>query len=174
MLRAYEAQLWLLQDNVPLAIDCAENGLSDPSREHFRFDMDFFVVGHEQMPILPIQVLMAQGRAAGGSAAFHRALTLLQHEAARSDERGLRWLQIKTRVLQALAYHALGETECARGSLQHALILGQSEGYVRVFANEGAPLAALLREDAVGDTMREYLPIVVSATHAVQEARGLP
>jgi LuxR family transcriptional regulator, maltose regulon positive regulatory protein len=46
--------------------------------------------------------------------------------------------------LQALALAADGQDNRAINSLTEALTLGYPEGYVRVFADEGAPMSALL------------------------------
>jgi LuxR family maltose regulon positive regulatory protein len=52
---------------------------------------------------------------------------------------------IKIRILQALALHARGEQDHALDTLAPALLLAAPEGFVRVFVDEGAAMAALLR-----------------------------
>lgn len=52
--------------------------------------------------------------------------------------------RIEVRVLQALALAACGEEAEALDALAEALTLGCPEGYVRVFVDEGAPVADLL------------------------------
>jgi LuxR family maltose regulon positive regulatory protein len=52
---------------------------------------------------------------------------------------------IEIRALQALALDAASESDCALDALMDALALAQPEGYVRVFADEGAPMTTLLR-----------------------------
>src|SRR3712207_8973692 len=47
-------------------------------------------------------------------------------------------------ILRALALHAQGEQDRAFDALEQALVLAAPEGYVRVFVDEGAPMAALL------------------------------
>jgi LuxR family maltose regulon positive regulatory protein len=47
-------------------------------------------------------------------------------------------------ALQALALEAQGKTAEALGMLARALVLAEPEVFVRVFADEGAPMAALL------------------------------
>ena len=53
---------------------------------------------------------------------------------------------IEILILRALALHALSETSGALAALERALTLAEPEGYVRVFVDEGAPMAALLSE----------------------------
>jgi LuxR family maltose regulon positive regulatory protein len=48
--------------------------------------------------------------------------------------------------LLALANHALGDQAAARAALERALALAEPEGFVRVFLDEGAPMADLLRQ----------------------------
>ena len=47
-------------------------------------------------------------------------------------------------MLQALAQHADGDRAGALDTLERALALAEPEGYVRVFVDEGEPMAALL------------------------------
>jgi len=48
-------------------------------------------------------------------------------------------------VRMALAHHALGNTQTALDSLGQALTLAEFQGYVRLFVDEGQPMAELLR-----------------------------
>jgi LuxR family maltose regulon positive regulatory protein len=52
---------------------------------------------------------------------------------------------IEVLVLQALSYAGGGQTAQAMLALKRALSLAEPEGYVRVFVDEGASMAALLR-----------------------------
>jgi len=56
---------------------------------------------------------------------------------------------IEILVLQALAHQVQGDIDAAHASLQGALTLAEPEGYVRVFADEGQPMASLLRAVAL-------------------------
>ena len=47
-------------------------------------------------------------------------------------------------MLQALSYRTRGEIPTALVALERALTLAEPEGYVRVFVDEGQPMAALL------------------------------
>jgi LuxR family transcriptional regulator, maltose regulon positive regulatory protein len=51
---------------------------------------------------------------------------------------------IELLVLRALGDHARGDVPAALAALERALTLAEPEGYVRVFAAEGPPRAALL------------------------------
>jgi LuxR family maltose regulon positive regulatory protein len=91
-----------------------------------------------------------------------RALGLLDrlHGAAEAESRSGSVIEI--RALRALALDAAGDAQRALDALLEALTLAQPEGYVRVFADEGAPMAALLRR-LVASVRRGQLPAVEGA-----------
>ena len=74
------------------------------------------------------------------------ALRLLERllEAAEAD--GRTGSEIEIFALKALALRAAGDTAGAVNALAKALSLAEPEGYVRIFADEGAPIAALLQK----------------------------
>jgi LuxR family maltose regulon positive regulatory protein len=55
---------------------------------------------------------------------------------------------IEILVLQALAYQKRGDMRAALVPLERALRLAEPEGYVRVFVDEGPPMAELLQAAA--------------------------
>ena len=55
---------------------------------------------------------------------------------------------IEILALQALALQLQGATTQALTTLGRALELAEPEGYVRIFVDEGAPMAALLAQSA--------------------------
>ena len=82
-------------------------------------------------------VLIAQDRAPEALPLLTRLL-----EAAIAMER--HGDEIRYLVMMALAQHALGNTQTALDSLGQALTLAGPEGYVRLFVDEGQPMAELL------------------------------
>ena len=73
-----------------------------------------------------------------------QALALLGRLHVAAIAQGRTGSVIEIRALQALAVAACGDNAAAVGALAGALTLGRPEGYVRVFADEGAPMRALL------------------------------
>src|SRR5262249_59082792 len=73
-----------------------------------------------------------------------RALGLLDrlHAQAAAQQRTGSLIEVK--ALRALALADGGDPAAASASLAEALALAAPEGYVRVFADEGAPMARLL------------------------------
>ena len=59
-------------------------------------------------------------------------------------------------VLHALAYQAQNDTKTAVASLEQALKLAEPEGYVRVFIEEGKPMANLLSAAIAQGIMPDY------------------
>ena len=72
------------------------------------------------------------------------ALTLLQRLLATASSQGRIGNVIEIQALRALALAARGDHAGAVGALAEAVTLACPRGYVRVFADEGAPMRALL------------------------------
>ena len=97
--------------------------------------------------------LEAQCRALLALGRVHEALPLLikLSEWAETNGRTGQWLA--RQVWLALAYEQMGKTAVADEHLTKALKTAEPEGYIRVFVDEGAPLAAMLqRQKAEGRT----------------------
>jgi LuxR family transcriptional regulator, maltose regulon positive regulatory protein len=108
-----------------------------------------------------------------------RALGLLERLHAPAAAQGRTGSIIQMRALQALARSASGDRAGALAALAEALALAAPEGYLRVFVDEGSPMAALLRRlladrrqerPATIDAPQEYLARLVDAF----EQAGLP
>ena len=99
------------------------------------------------------RVLLAQDRPGP-------ALALLGRLHAAAAAQGRTGSVIEIQALRALALAAAGDENAAVDTLAQALMLGCPQGYVRVFADEGAPMAALVA----------WLVAAQKADHAV--ARG--
>jgi LuxR family maltose regulon positive regulatory protein len=108
-----------------------------------------------------------------------RALGVLERLHALAVAQGRTGSVIEVRTLQALALDAGGDRAGALDALAEALALGEPEGYLRVFVDEGPPMAALVRGLLVG--RRQAQPAAVAAprdqlarlVEAFQQA-GLP
>jgi LuxR family transcriptional regulator, maltose regulon positive regulatory protein len=72
---------------------------------------------------------------------------------------------IEVLLLQALAQQACGDASAALSALSRAVTLAEPEGYIRLFAEEGPPVAALLRQLAKDDRVpRGYVRRLLAAT----------
>jgi LuxR family transcriptional regulator, maltose regulon positive regulatory protein len=129
--------LALAQGNLPGAIGWAEaSGLHVDEHSYLR-EAEYLTLA---------RVLIARGRGDPEGSYFDDALRLIDRllEAAESGARMGSAIEIL--ILRGLALHARMETNGAFAVLERALTLGEPEGYVRVFVDEGAPMAALLSE----------------------------
>jgi LuxR family maltose regulon positive regulatory protein len=84
------------------------------------------------------------------------ALVLLDPVCRQTEARGWPDERLKVLVVEALALHAYGETDKALHLLGEALALAQPGGFVRVFVDEGAPMAHLLAEAATHTMLPDY------------------
>ena len=83
---------------------------------------------------------------------------------------GERDRQLQVLVLQAMAYQAAGEDEQAVQRLGEALALASPGGLIRIFVDEGAPMADLLSQMAAGNPGFEFAQKLL----AVFERDALP
>ena len=104
------------------------------------------------------RVLIARYRREHVTSDQHGVLDLLTRLRAAAEAGGRIGSQIEALLLQSLAHEALDDRGQAHIPLQRALALAEPEGYVRLFADEGVPLARLLeREREAGGRMQAYL-----------------
>ena len=114
------------------------------------------------------RTLLAQHEAAGDGRALSDAVRLLERllHAAQEGERTGSVLELL--VLQALAYQARGDVPGALGALDRALSLAEPEGHVRVFVDEGPPMASLLRARAKRGGAPTYVRRLLPASTAAR------
>jgi DNA-binding CsgD family transcriptional regulator len=91
-------------------------------------------------------VLIARGRGDPEGPYFDDALRLIDRLLGAAESGARMGSAIEILVLRALALHARRETSGAFVALGRALTVAEPEGYIRVFVDEGAPMAALLSE----------------------------
>jgi LuxR family maltose regulon positive regulatory protein len=126
---AQRARLLLAQGDVMAASQWAKAaGLSPEDEPDYP---------REPAYLLLARVLLAQDRPGP-------ALTLLQRLLATAASQGRIGDVIEIQALRALALAAHGDQAGAFGALAEAVTLARPQGYVRVFADEGAPMHALL------------------------------
>ena len=126
---AQHARLLLAQGDVAAAARWAdESGLRAEDEPRYPREPGYLVLA---------RVLMAQHRPAEALALLDRL-----HAAAAAQARTGSLIEIG--ALRALGLAASGEEAAAVAALADALILACPQGYIRVFADEGPPMAALL------------------------------
>jgi LuxR family maltose regulon positive regulatory protein len=111
---------------------------------------------------------------AAGQGSVQEATQLLERllDAAEKGQRTGSVIEIL--VLQALAHQARDDTPAALASLRRAVTLAEPEGYVRIFADEGPPMASLLRAAAKQGIARNYVRRLLAAvTKDAPASQGL-
>lgn len=132
------AQMELAQGNRASAIQWADtSGLSANDELSYLREQEYLTL---------VRVRITEGRTQPGGPLLSEALVLL--ERLREDaEAKLRMRSVlEILVLRALALQAQGDRTGALTALRRALILAEPEGYMRLFIDEGVPMAALLRQ----------------------------
>jgi LuxR family maltose regulon positive regulatory protein len=113
---------------------------------------------------------LAQYRIHGNESTIREATGLLDRllKAAQTGERMGSALEIL--LLQALVHKALDDISSALPPLQQALLLAEPEGYVRIFLDEGAEMADLLREAVTrGGIAADYARDLLEASPVEQD-----
>ncbi len=108
-----------------------------------------------ELPISQARVYLAQGDASAALAVLDPLRQ--QVEAKRWEDK-----RLKVMLLQAVAHHAQGEIDKAVELLGDALALAAPGGFVRVFVDEGLPMAQLLSEVAARGFMPDYMGTLLS------------
>jgi LuxR family maltose regulon positive regulatory protein len=132
------ARLALVQGDLPAALSWAEaGGLGSYDEPSYR---------REEQHLTLARALIAQGRPGPMSASLDDALGLLGRLFKAAEGAGRMGSVIEILALRALALQARHKSSEARAALERSLTLAEPEGYVRVFVDEGAPMASLLSE----------------------------
>jgi LuxR family maltose regulon positive regulatory protein len=115
------------------------------------------------------RVLLARYKSDREERSIHEAMGLLGRLLTAAEEGGRTGSVIEILVLQALAHEAQGESPSALVPLERALTLAEPEGYVRVFVDEGLPMAQLLSEAAARGIMPNYTARLLAVFEAEEQ-----
>jgi len=116
------------------------------------------------------RVLLAQYAAERAERSVHQAARLLERLLGAAEQGRRTGSVIEILVLQALAHQARDDTRAALSSLQRAVTLAEPEGYVRIFADEGPPMAALLRVVAKQGITPSYVRRLLAAVSKTEDS----
>jgi LuxR family maltose regulon positive regulatory protein len=156
---AWQARIWLAQDKLDAASQwVGERGLDADGDPTYVHEMEYMVLA---------RILIAQGRLDEATRLLERLL-----EATETGGRTSRVIQIL--MLQALAFQAEGDTARAMAALERALTLAEPGGFVRVFVDEGPPMARLLYEAATRGIAPDYARRLLAAFPAAEAEQTGP
>ena len=97
------------------------------------------------------------------------ALAVLEPFRQQVEAKGWADERLKVMVLQAVALHAHGEKDEAVQVLGDALALAEPGGFIRIFVDEGTPMAQLLSEAAARGIMPDYTGKLLAAFEAEEQ-----
>jgi LuxR family maltose regulon positive regulatory protein len=142
---AQRAQIWLARGDTEAALNWAG---------HFGGQVQDDVF--PSVPIALAKVWLSQEQP-------DKALPLLDHALQSSQTVGRLGNAIHILAVQAIVYHARGEAAQAFATLERALELAEPEGYLRVFTDEGVPMARLLHRMLTRSPAPEYVRRLLEA-----------
>jgi LuxR family maltose regulon positive regulatory protein len=129
-------RVWVAQGRLDEALGWVrEQGLSVENELNYLHEFDHITLA---------RVLLARYLSDRTDRPIQEAMGLLERLLKAAEEGGRMGSVIEILVLQASAYHAQGDLPAALLSLQHALVLAEPQGYVRMFLDEGSSMMQLL------------------------------
>ena len=155
----FQLELWLAQGNRRAAIAWSEQLLHDPAAPE-RPEREAAQLG-------AVRALIVNGDAA----TVQHALAPLAHLLRTATAAGRVGVVIEALALQALAHWQRGERPQALTALERALRLAEPEGYLRLFADLGLPMARLLQEAQARAVLPEYVATLLAACDAALAVR---
>jgi len=145
---ALKARVLIRQERLDAALDWArDQGLSAAD------DLSYV---REFEHITLARLLLAQG-------SIPESLALLERLLRGADDGARTGSVIEVLLLQALAHHAQADTPATLRSLERALVLAEPDGYVRIFVDEGPPMATLLEVAAKHGIAPAYVAQLLEA-----------
>ena len=148
---ALRVPMWLAQGDTEAASRWAESYVGDAQELH------------PAVRVGLARVWLAQGQP-------DKAFLLLDHALHAAQQAGRLGNTIQILILEALAHRAQGDPEQMLAALEKALSLAEPEGYVRIFVDESAPMARLLRRAAVRASSSTYIRQLLEALGAPPDA----
>src|SRR6266542_1492697 len=115
-----------------------------------------------ELPISRARVQLAQGNPSA-------ALAVLEPLREQVESKGWADERLKVMVLQAVALHAHDKKEEALQLLDDVLALAEPGGFIRMFVDEGEPMAQLLSDAAAHGMMPDYIGKLLAVFEAEQQ-----
>jgi len=147
-LRALQARVYLAQNRLDAASLLVDELRLSPDGKILLMLEDGIVVR--------ARLLFAQGK-------LEEAAGLLGSLIKAFEDGGTNLRLIEALVLQALTQQARGDLDQAMENLTKALMLAEPEGFIRIFVDEGPPMARLLFEALSQGIAPDYVPRLLAA-----------
>jgi LuxR family transcriptional regulator, maltose regulon positive regulatory protein len=152
-------RLWLAKDRLDELVRWAEaSGLTVDGELSYHYDLHHLNLA---------RFMLARARCAASHVQAHTCLSevsgLLTRLLVAAEKAGWVYETIKTLVLQALVFAESSDKDKASQALERALALAEPGGFVRIFLDEGPPMAQLLSETAARGMMTNYIGRLLTA-----------
>jgi len=105
---------------------------------------------------------------------FEEAHALVERIYRIAQEIGKRQTELEGLILLAIVYFAQGETDQALVHLEQALSIGEPEGYIRIFVDEGPSMARLLYEALTRGIAPDYVRRLLAAFPVAESEQTAP
>jgi len=148
-IKVLKARVWVAQGRWGEALSWVrEQGLSVED------DLSYL---HEFAHITLVRMLLARYKNNQADRTILEAMRLLERLLKAAEDGGRTGHVIEILGLQALAQQTRGDSHAALVSIERALTLAESEGYIRMFVDEGPPMASLLAKAAKQGIASNYV-----------------
>ncbi len=155
LIAAWQARLWVTQRKLDAASQwMAERGLDFDGTPTYQNEIEYIAVA---------RLLITQGHLDEAARLLRVSL-----EVAKSGDRIARMIEIS--ILQALACQAGDKTDQAVLVLEEAIRLAKPGGFIRIFVDEGQPMARLLQEALTRGITPDYTRRLLAAFPAAKPA----
>jgi LuxR family maltose regulon positive regulatory protein len=150
-----QIRLWLREKRLKhLEAWLKKNGVNVDDVSHFKTKLTY---------TMHARSLIAVGREHTNGTYLNDALDLLEELLEMAENNGWGSKVIEILTLQALALQAMGDTAQAMTTLERALTLAEPEGFIRIFVDEGAPMARLLEQLHRRGVAVDYITEILAA-----------
>ncbi len=164
-IQALKVRVWIKQGELEKALAWARE------RELSSTESPSYLREFEQITFARILLLQYESDAA--DSLLHGVTQLLENLLKAAESGGRMGSVIEILVLQALAYQMQADYASALKSLERALKLAESEGYIRIFVDEGAGMAGLLRKALAKGIMPDYIGKLLTAFKVADQGLGV-
>jgi LuxR family maltose regulon positive regulatory protein len=152
---ALTARIWIAQGRLAEVKDWVKaQGLSATDEPSYLRECEHLTL---------VRLLIAQYKADHEATALREAIDLLERLLSPAEAGGRTGSVNEILMLQALAQHAQGDIQAALVPLERALTQAEPEGYVRLFADAGPPMVALLQAAAQRGISPKYVRRILGA-----------
>ncbi len=155
---AWKSWFWISQGNLAAAEQVLqENGITSDGEPGFRREGEYFALA---------RLLIAKGCPA-------ETEKFMEKLCSRAEMKGQTGLMIVCLSIRSVAHEMQGLREDAISLLEKALSLGEPEGYVQIFIEEGQPMARMLYEIAARNIAPKYVGKLLAAfsMHSPQSSK---